>query len=85
MPNGKIGDHPLDDIILHGRSVYSERADSLVRKVVELGGCDEIADMLLLEYNGLQNPDVPKLERVLAHIHERLLREARDRGWEVEE
>lgn len=85
MPNGKIGDHPLTDIVIHGRRVYSDDADALVRKIVELGGRDEIADMLLLEYNDLQNPDVPKLERVLAGIHERLLREARDRGWDVEE
>lgn len=85
MPNGKIGDHPLTDILLHGRSVYSERADSLVRKIVQLGGRDEIADMLFLEYNDLQNPDVPRLERVLVQIHERLLREARHRGLEVEE
>lgn len=85
MPNGKIGDHPLTDSIVHGRRVYSARADALVRRIVELGGRDEIADMLFLEYNDMQNPDVPKLERVLANIHERLLREARERGWEVEE
>lgn len=85
MPNGKIGDHPLTDIVIHGRRVYSDHADALVRKIVELGGRDEIADMLLLEYNDLQNPDVPKLERVLARIHQRLLREAHNRGWDVEE
>lgn len=84
MPNGKIGDHPLTDIVQHGRSVYSARADALVRKIVELGGRDEIADMLLFEYNQFCNPDVPRLEGVLAAIHEQLVRELRDRGWEVE-
>ena len=61
MPNGKIGDHPLTDIIIHGRRVYSERADLLVRQIVELGGREEIADLLLLEYNDLANPDISKL------------------------
>lgn len=37
MPNGKPGDHPLTDIIIYGRRVYSERADALVREIVELG------------------------------------------------
>lgn len=76
MPNGKIGDHPLTDIIIHGRRVYSERADLLVRQIVELGGREEIADLLLLEYNDLANPDVAKLEHVLNEIHDRLLRGA---------
>ena len=76
MPNGKIGDHPLTDIIIHGQRVYSERADLLVRQIVELGGREEIADLLLLEYNDLANPDIPKLEHVLTDIHDRLLRGA---------
>lgn len=76
MPNGKIGDHPLTDIIIHGRRVYSERADLLVRQIVELGGREEIADLLLLEYNDLENPDISKLEHVLTEIHDRLLRGA---------
>jgi hypothetical protein len=76
MPNGKIGDHPLTDIIIHGRRVYSERADLLVRQIVELGGREEIADLLLLEYNDLANPDISKLEHVLTEIHDRLLRGA---------
>jgi hypothetical protein len=76
MPNGKIGDQPLTDIIIHGRRVYSERADLLVRQIVELGGREEIADLLLLEYNDPGNPDIAKLEHVLTEIHDRLLRGA---------
>jgi hypothetical protein len=82
MPNGKIGDHPLTDILIHNRRVYSERADTLIRDIVALGGKDEISDLLFSDYNPFTKPDVPKLERVLGEIHDRLEREAHDRGWE---
>lgn len=85
MPNGKIGDHPLTDIVIHGRRVYSELADSLVRKIVEFGGRHEIADMLLFEYNVFRNPDISRLERILTEIHERLLRDAREGECEAKE
>ena len=76
MPNGKPGDHPITDILVHKRRVYSERADSLVREIAALGGEDEISDMLLSEYNEYSNPDVPKLERILTEIRDRRKREA---------
>ena len=38
MPNGKYGDHPITDILIYGRRVYSKRADDLIRKIVALGG-----------------------------------------------
>ena len=77
MPNGRIGDHPLTDIVYHGRRVYSEKADALVREVVELGGQDQIQDLLIFEYNDLNHPDVPRLERVLTEIRDRLLTKAK--------
>jgi hypothetical protein len=83
MPNGKPGDHPITDILVHHRRVYSERADALVREIAALGGEREIADMLYAEYNEYSKPDVPKLERVLTAIRDRRLREAREKGWEV--
>lgn len=85
MPNGKIGDHPLTDIVIHNQRVYSEAADSLVRKIAALGGRGEIEDKLLLEYSELSSPDIPKLERELQLIYERLASEARRRGWESTE
>jgi hypothetical protein len=83
MPNGKPGDHPITDILVHHRRVYSETADALVREIADLGGEREIADMLYTEYNEYSKPDVPKLERLLTAIRDRRLREARERGWEV--
>jgi hypothetical protein len=82
MPNGKIGDHPLTDILIHERRVYSERADNLVREIAKLGAKEEIADMLIGEFNDFDKPDVPKLERVLTQIRNRFRQQARDRGAE---
>jgi hypothetical protein len=73
MPNGKPGDHPLPDITIHNQRVYSERADGLIREIVRLGGRREIENMLFLDYNTWDNPDVPKLEGVLTAIYERLI------------
>jgi hypothetical protein len=75
MPNGKPGDHPLTDIVVHGRRVYSERADALVREIVALGGQERIGDLLIAEYNEYDRPNVSQLERVLAEIRDRLRQE----------
>jgi hypothetical protein len=31
MPNGKIGDHPITDLILHGRHPFPPDVEDLVR------------------------------------------------------
>jgi hypothetical protein len=76
MPNGKPGDHPLTDILVHGRRVYSEAADALVREIASLGGARRIADLLFFEFNDRQNPDVRRLERVLAEVRDGMLRDS---------
>ena len=51
MPNGKPGDHPYTDIMIHGRDVYSRRAAALVRKIASLVDektRHELADLLFL-------------------------------------
>jgi hypothetical protein len=72
MPNGKPGDHPITDILIHGRRVYSKRADDLIRRIVALGGRSEIDTLLIVEYNDWGNPDVKMLEGILMEIHQRL-------------
>jgi hypothetical protein len=57
-------------------------ADALVREIVELGGREEISDMLLFQYNDMARPDVPKLEHVLRGIRDRLRRQIREGGRE---
>ena len=61
MPNGKPGDHPFTDIVVHGFDVYSPDIDELVRQVAPL--CDdktrrELADRLFHQYNEYGDPDL---------------------------
>jgi hypothetical protein len=88
VPNGKIGDHPYTDIVIHGRAVYSAVADDLVRQIAALAddkNRQALEDLLLGEYNEYSRPNVPRLERVLTDLRDRLLDEARTRGFEVKE
>jgi len=80
MPNVKPGNHPLTDIVVHGRRVYPEAADELERRIVALGGSRRIADLLLLDFNEHENPDVAEFGRRLKALHARLLSEAHERG-----
>ena len=86
MPNGKPGDHPYTDIIVHGTDLYSQTVAQLVREISGLA--DEktrrdLSDLLITEYNEYSNPDVDELERVLTELRDKLLKQARDRGYEV--
>ncbi len=86
MPNGKPGDHPYTDVVLHGRDVYSKRADELVREIASLVGDRErraLADMLFLQYNEFEKPDVERLERVLIEMRDKARSDARARGYEA--
>ena len=51
MANGKPGDHPLTDILLHGGSEFGEPVDSFVRDLAATASFerarDEVADLLL--------------------------------------
>ena len=87
MPNGKIGDHPLTDILVHQIVVYSEKATDLIREVVALADDKtkrDLADRLIDEYNEYSNPDVDRLERELTALLDGLQKDAKDRGFEVE-
>jgi hypothetical protein len=85
MPNGKVGDHPYTDIVIHRRDVYSATADALVREIASLADDRtrrELQDRLFTEFNEFQNPDVARLERILVELRDRLKQEARNRGFE---
>jgi hypothetical protein len=87
MPNGKVGDHPYTDIVHHGLDTYSPQAAALVREIAVLADertRQELADLLGSDFNANFNPDVPKLEKLLTEMRDRLKREARERGYEVE-
>ena len=85
MPNGKIGDHPLTDILIHGRVVYSERATDLIRQVVAQADSStkqELSERLIFEYNDHSNPDVAELEAELEALLLKLQKDAQKRGFE---
>ena len=86
MPNGKPGDHPYTDIVIHGRNVYSPNAANLVREIAKLSDDKarrQLADLLYSDYHEFDRPDVRKLETVLTEMRDTALRDARERGFDV--
>ena len=84
--NGKVGDHPYTDIVHHGRTVYSAKADALIREVAALADDRTrraLEDRLMSEFNAHLDPDVDRLELVLTELRDRLKREAKERGLEI--
>ena len=87
MPNGKPGDHPYTDIVVHGQDVYSPKAASLVREIARLADDRTkrtLQDLLLGEFNDLRSPNVPKLEQLLTDMRDKLRRDAKERGYELD-
>ena len=85
MPNGKPGDHPYTDIVIHGRDIYSPRAAALIREIATLvddKSRRKLADMLFLDYNEFGHPDVATLERILTDMRDQARAAARSRGHE---
>lgn len=79
MPNGKPGDHPITDILIHHRRMFSATIDSLIEEIVRLGGRKEME----ASFNLLAPPPLPEFEKSLREMHERFLKDAKQRGWEV--
>jgi hypothetical protein len=77
--NGKPGDHPLTDILIHKRGAFSPEIDSLIVRIIDLGGENELER----SFNLLAPPPLPEFEKSLREMYERLLKDAKERGWEV--
>ena len=56
MPNGRPGDHPLTDLLKHGRTVYGARADQCIREIASLSIAHELDDWWLAEIAREQDP-----------------------------
>jgi hypothetical protein len=88
MPNGRPGDHPLTDGLVHGREVYSPRATYLIQSIAKLADektLRDLGDVLFTKFNEYSSPDIPGLEGHLTELHDRLLRDGRGRGFEIDE
>jgi hypothetical protein len=87
MPNGKPGDHPLTDILLHDRKIYSPAARDLVREIAALADEKtrrELGDLLLNKYNEYFKPNIAELEKYLTRLRDQLKRDANSRGFETD-
>lgn len=93
MPNGKPGDHPVTDVLVHGREAISPRTTELIRSLSVIGGRDALRrfelDLLALDgdvVQGIADPfAIAAMESRLAAELERLRADAIARGWEVDE
>jgi hypothetical protein len=87
MPNGKPGDHPLTDILIHDRNIYSPLARDLVREIATLADEKtrrELGELLYTKYNEYNKPDIVKLEAYLTGLRDNLKRDAKSSGFEVD-
>jgi hypothetical protein len=75
MPNGKPGDHPLTDIVVHGLSVFSPEIDELVRRLARAVPPQRLAELV-----PLGTASLPELRARLQTELERATREAEERG-----
>jgi hypothetical protein len=88
MPNGKPGDHPLTDILVHKIEVFSPRADALIREIVELGGKAELDGDINLSaldprFPSTEPVDLSRLEAQLESLRDRIRADRQQRGWEA--
>jgi hypothetical protein len=80
MPNGKPGDHPITDLMIHHLSVYGEPLDTELRQLGELMSYHRLCDWF--EQEQYWTTPNEELEPIVAAKLETLKRDAQDRGWE---
>lgn len=70
MPNGKPGDRPDTDVLVHDTDVYSEGVNNLIREVANLGGDEAIADLKMYTNYGWDPSDeeLQELKERLVHF-----------------
>jgi len=80
MPNGKRGDHPLTDILLHGMQVYGEEADEAIRKIAALSSTRELDAWWesTIGWKPDKNTVLPAAQKYLKELEQR----AKEGGWE---
>jgi hypothetical protein len=82
MPDGKPGDHPLTDILVHKLNVYGREADDLIRRIAELCSRRELEEWWNREIGW--SPDRDSIISKVRRRHNELLRRAKQGGWEIE-
>jgi hypothetical protein len=80
MPNGKPGDHPITDLMIHHLSVYGEPLDTDLRQLGELMSYHRLCEWF--EQGHYWATAKEELEPIVAAKLETLKRDAQERGWE---
>ena len=81
MPNGKPGDHPLTDILIHKLGVYGREADDLIRKIAALGSRRELDEWWEREIGW--SPTVDSVIEKARTRRNELIKRAKESGWEI--
>ena len=76
--NGKHGDHPITDIIVHHLAVYGEPLDTELRELGQLMSYKSLCDWFEPHW---MTP-AAELGPLVAAKLEAMRRNAKDRGWE---
>lgn len=76
--NGKRGDHPLIDILIHHHSFFSSSIDSLIVEIAKYVSYDELCNM----FDWLSPPPFEEFEEQLKNSLHKLKVEAKEKGWE---
>ncbi len=77
--NGKHGDHPITDIVIHRIAVYGEPLDSQLRQLGELMSYQRLCDWFQEHWS--TPPD--QLQPIVVAELARRRGDAADRGWET--
>jgi hypothetical protein len=76
--NGKPGDHPITDLMIHHIAVYGEPLDTQLHQLGELMSYQRLCDWFQPHWSA----PADQLQSLVAAKLEELRREAQERGWE---
>jgi hypothetical protein len=80
MPNGKPGDHPITDLMIHHLSVFGEPLDTELRQLGALMSYHRLCDWF--EQHEHWTATKEQLQPIVSAKLQELRRDARERGWE---
>jgi hypothetical protein len=76
--NGKPGDHPITDLMVHHMRVYGEPLDTQLHQLGELMSYERLCEWFEQHWS----TSAEQLQPLVAEKLEQLRRDARERGWE---
>ena len=77
--NGKHGDHPITDIVIHRIAVYGDPLDSQLRELGGLMSYHRLCEWFEKHWSASRE----QLEPIVSDKLDEMRRTARDSGWET--